>query len=74
VPVDGEGPVGLPEPHVRPDDKAQWDEVRGLWMDWDEHAQKWVPSPVQTAPPTAEAPAVTSDEPPEATGEHAGES
>jgi len=55
VPIDGEGPQGLPEPHVRPDDKAQWDEVHGLWMDWDEQAQKWVPSPVQTASPTAAA-------------------
>jgi len=52
VPVDGEGPEGLPEPHERPDDKAQWDEVRGLWMDWDEQAQKWVPSPVRTPAPT----------------------
>ena len=55
VPVDGEGPEGLPEPHVRPDDKAQWDEVHGLWMDWDEDAQKWVPSPVQTPAPAAAA-------------------
>jgi len=56
VPVDGEGPEGLPEPHERPDDKAQWDEVHGLWMDWDEDAQKWVPSPVQTPAPAAAEP------------------
>ena len=63
VPVDGEGPEGLPEPHERPDEKAQWDEVHGLWMDWDEQAQKWVPSPGQAPPPAPTADASASAAP-----------
>jgi hypothetical protein len=50
VPVDGEGPIGVPEPHERPDENAQWDEVHGRWVDWDEKAQAWVPSPVPSPP------------------------
>jgi hypothetical protein len=56
------GPEGLPEPHVRPDDKAQWDEVHGLWMDWDEQAQKWVPASVQTPAPATEAEPTPTDQ------------
>jgi hypothetical protein len=66
VPVDGEGPAGLPEPHERPDDKAQWDEVHGRWVEWDEQAQQWVPSPGQPPASVADAgtePSEDHDEP-----------
>ncbi len=45
VPLEGEGPGGQPEPDDRPDNKAQWDEVNGRWIDWDVRAQKWAPAP-----------------------------
>lgn len=32
----------LPKPAVRPDPDAQWDEVRGLWVEWDEATEAWV--------------------------------
>ena len=73
VPVDGEGPEGLPEPHERPDDKAQWDEVRGCWVEWDEQAQKWVPAPDQ-APPPATAVDAPAPGAPDAGDDHADES
>ena len=35
------------EPHDRPDDRAQWDEVRGIWIEWDQASGTWVPAPGQ---------------------------
>jgi hypothetical protein len=68
VPVHPDGPEGEPEPHDRPDDKAQWDEVNGRWIEWDAATQKWIPAPVQAAPPAAvdpaPAPAAQAEEPP----------
>jgi hypothetical protein len=37
------GPVAIPEPPIRPDRKAQWDEVRGCWIRWDDEAGEWAP-------------------------------
>jgi hypothetical protein len=37
------GPVAIPEPPVRPDRKAQWDEVHGCWIHWDDDAGEWIP-------------------------------
>ena len=31
----------LPEPDDRPDPRAQWDEVKGEWVVWDEDDQRW---------------------------------
>ena len=28
---------------MRPDDKAQWDEVHGCWIVWDDETEAWVP-------------------------------
>jgi hypothetical protein len=66
VPVQGEGPEGAPEPHDRPDDKAQWDEVNGRWIEWDEQAQAWVPAPDQPAPAGESAPEASQEPPAEA--------
>jgi hypothetical protein len=61
VPLQGDdGPVGKPEPHERPDDRAQWDEVSGSWIEWDDAQQKWVPAPE---------PAGSTDAPEPAAGE-----
>ncbi len=30
-----------PEPHDRPDARAQWDEVKGEWVVWDERDHRW---------------------------------
>jgi hypothetical protein len=37
------GPMAIPEPPVRPDPKAQWDEVHGCWIRWDPESERWVP-------------------------------
>jgi hypothetical protein len=37
------GPVAIPEPPVRPDRKAQWDEVHGCWIRWDDDVGEWLP-------------------------------
>ena len=60
-PGDGhvEGPPTIAEPHDRPDDKAQWDEVHGRWIEWDPATETWVPAPEQ--PP---APATPPESPP----------
>jgi len=50
VPPPPEGPVGLPEPHDRPDGHAQWDEVNGHWIVWDAQAQAWVVDTNRAAP------------------------
>ena len=39
-----------PEPQEHPDG-AQWDEVRGVWVRWDEDAMAWV-----DVPPAPDAP------------------
>ena len=36
------GPIAIPEPPVRPDRHAQWDEVHGCWIRWDAEAEAWV--------------------------------
>jgi hypothetical protein len=68
VPGHGEGPEGKPEPHDRPDNKAQWDEVNGRWIEWDAEAGKWIPAPERAPAPDAPeaAPAATEEatEPP----------
>ncbi len=38
-----EGPIAIPEPPVRPDPHAQWDEVHGCWIRWDDDQQAWMP-------------------------------
>ena len=30
-----------PMPPERPDDRAQWDEARGVWIEWDEVDHEW---------------------------------
>ena len=37
------GPVAIPEPPIRPDRTAQWDEVHGCWIHWDDEAGEWIP-------------------------------
>jgi hypothetical protein len=53
-----DAPVGRPEPpqHVR---GAQWDEVRGCWIHWDDKLQEWVPVPDE--PPADEVVAEPAD-------------
>jgi hypothetical protein len=48
-----EGPPTIAEPHERPDDKAQWDEVHGRWIEWDPATETWIPAPDQAPPPAA---------------------
>ena len=40
---EGDGPIGIPEPPVRPDPRAQWDEVHGCWIVWDRVTERWIP-------------------------------
>jgi hypothetical protein len=59
-----EAPHTVAEPHDRPDDKAQWDEVNGRWIEWDPDAGKWVPSPDPSPAPAASADPAPSADPP----------
>jgi hypothetical protein len=37
-----EGRAGVfPEPDERPTPRAQWDEIHGRWMEWDDATDRW---------------------------------
>ena len=39
--VAGGEPGRFPEPDDRPTPRAQWDEVNGRWIEWDESTDDW---------------------------------
>jgi hypothetical protein len=42
--IEGEtsdAPEAKPPPTARPSKRAQWDELRGAWVEWDPEANEW---------------------------------
>ncbi len=37
-----QGPEGEPMPDEKPDPRAQWDDVRAVWILWDQEKGAWI--------------------------------